>query len=90
MSESININENIRHFMVLDVISRKIEAADKSKRTMKMKNAEAIESLKVRSYFDYHFLLNKIRVFVPNGLSREIPLHSISVLAIGGVTIFDS
>jgi hypothetical protein len=72
MSESINnINESTRQFMVLDVTSRRIEDADKIKRTMKMNNAEAAESFIGVSYFNYHFLPNKRRVFMPKGVSED-------------------
>ncbi len=57
--------------MVLDVISRRIEDADKIKRIMKMNNAEAAESFKAVSYFSYHFLLNKRRVFMPKGVNAD-------------------
>ena len=79
MSESINTNESIRHFMVLDVVSRRIEDVDKIKRTMKMKNAEAAESFKAGSYFRYYFLLNKRRVFVPKGVSADSSALNLSV-----------
>ena len=68
MSESIHIKESARHFMMLDVISRRIEDADKIKRTMTINNAEAAESFKAVPYFSYCFLPNKIRVFMPKGV----------------------
>jgi hypothetical protein len=79
MSESININESARQFMVLDVISRRIEDADKIKRTMKMNNAEAAEPFKAVSYFSYHFLPNKERVFMPKGVNADSSAFKLSV-----------
>jgi hypothetical protein len=54
MSESIHIKESARQFMLLDVISRRIEDADKIKRTMTINNAEAAESFK-RSHISVLF-----------------------------------
>jgi hypothetical protein len=71
MSESININESAGQFMVLDMISRRIEDADKIKRTIKISNAEPAESFKAVSYFSYHFLPNKRRVFMLKGVSVD-------------------
>jgi hypothetical protein len=71
MSESININESAGQFMVFDMISRRIKDADKIKRTIKISNAEAAESFKAVSYFSYHFLPNKRRVFMLKGVSVD-------------------
>jgi hypothetical protein len=79
MSESINIDESARQSMVLDVISKRIEDADNIKRTMKMNNAEAAEPLKAVSYFSYHFLPNKRRVFMPKGVSEDSSTFNVSV-----------
>jgi hypothetical protein len=79
MSERININEITRQFMVLDVISRRIEDADKINRTMKMNNAEAAESFKAGSYFSYHFLPKKRRVFMPKGVNADSSAFNLSV-----------
>jgi hypothetical protein len=79
MSESINTNESVRQFMVLDVVSRRIEDVDKIKRTMKMNNAQGAESFKAGSYFRHHFLLNKRRVFVPKGASADSSAFNLSV-----------
>lgn len=65
--------------MVLDVISRRIEYADKIIRTMKMNNSEAAESFKAGSYFSYQFLPNKRRVFMPKGVSANSSAFNISV-----------
>ena len=70
MSENINANEGTGQFMVLEMISRRIEDDDKIKRTMKMNNAEAAESFKAVS-LSYHFLLNKRRVLMSKGLSAD-------------------
>jgi hypothetical protein len=79
MSESININESAKQFIMLDVISRRIEDADKIIRTMKMNNSEAAESFKAGSYFSYQFLPNKRRVFMPKGVSADSSAFNISV-----------
>ncbi len=55
MSESININEGAGQFTVFDVISRRIEDADKIKRTLKMNNAVTADSFKADSFLSYHF-----------------------------------
>ena len=80
MSESIKINESGGQFMVLDIFSRRIEDADKIKRTMKINNAEAAESFKAVSYFSYHFFLpNKRRVFMPKGVSADSFTFNLSI-----------
>jgi hypothetical protein len=79
MSESININESARQFMVLDLIARRIEDADKINRTMKMNNAEAAESFKAGSYFSYHFWPNKRRVFMSKGVSADSSAFNLRV-----------
>jgi hypothetical protein len=56
MSESINANEGTGQFTVLDIISRRMEEADKIKRTMKMNNARAAGSFKGVSFFKLSFL----------------------------------
>jgi hypothetical protein len=56
MSESIHANERTRQFTVLDMISRRIEDADKIKRTVKMNNAEAAGSFKGGLIFKLSFL----------------------------------
>ena len=90
MSESINMNESARQFMLFDVILRRIEDADKIKRTMKVSNAEAAESFKAGSYFGYYFLPNKRRVFMPKGVSADTSTFNLA-LAVQEVTlIFDS
>ncbi|MDP8888463.1 MAG: hypothetical protein M3M89_02390 [Thermoproteota archaeon] len=90
MSESINVNKSIKQFMVLDVISRRIEDADRIVRIMKMNNSE-VESFKAGPYFSYQFLPNKIRVFMPKGVSADSSAFNFSVVAVKGVTLrFDS
>jgi hypothetical protein len=80
MSETIHIKESARQFMMLDVISRRIEDADKIKRTMMINNAEAAESFKAVPYFSYHFLPNKIRkVFMPKGVGVDSSTFKLSV-----------
>ena len=79
MSESININESAGQFIVLDVISRRIEDADKIKRTMKTNNAEAAELFKAGSYFSYDFLPIKRRVFMPRGVIVDSFAFNLSV-----------
>jgi hypothetical protein len=79
MSESINIDESVRRIMVQDVISRRIEDADKIKRTMKMNNAESAESFRAVSFLSYHFLPNKRRVFMPKGVSADSSAFNLSV-----------
>jgi hypothetical protein len=91
MSESINnINESAGQFMVQDVISRRIEDADKIKRTMKMNNAEATESFRAVSFLSYHFLPNKRRVFMPKGVSADSSAFNLGVDSQGVTLIFDS
>ena len=51
--------------MVLDMISRRIEDADKIKRTMKMNNAEAAEPFK--------------GVFMPKGVNADSSAFKLSV-----------
>ena len=65
--------------MVPHMVSRRIEDVDKIRRTMKMNNAEGAESFKAGSYFHYHFLLNKRRVFVPKGASADSSAFNLSV-----------
>ncbi len=79
MSESININESSRHFMIPDVISRRIEDADRIKRTMKTNNVEAGESFKQVSFLSYHFLPNKRRVFMLKGVSVDSSAFNLSL-----------
>jgi hypothetical protein len=80
MSESINnINESSGQFMVQDVISRRIEDADKIKRTMKINNAEATESFRAVSFLSYHFLPNKRRVLMPKGVSADSSAFNLGV-----------
>lgn len=70
MSESINVNKIAKHFMVLDVISSRIEDADKIIRITNMnKNNSDAKLFKVALYFRDRFLPNKRRVFMPRGLS---------------------
>jgi hypothetical protein len=89
MSEGINnINESAGQFMVQDVISRRIEDADK--RTMKMNNAEATESFRAVSFLSYHFLPNKRRVFMPKGVSADSSAFNLGVDSQGVTLIFDS
>ena len=79
MSESIKINESAGQFMVLDIFSRRIEDADKIKRTMKINNTEAAESFRAVSYFSYHFLPNRRRVFMPKGVSADSFTFNLSI-----------
>jgi hypothetical protein len=79
MSESIHIKESARQFMVHDVISRRIEDADKIKRTMTINNTDVAESFKAVSYLSYHFLPNKIRVFMLKGVSIDSAAFNHSV-----------
>ena len=79
MSESININEGAGQFTVFDVISRRIEDADKIRRTLKMNNAETADSFKADSFLSYHFLPNKRRVFVSKGISADSSAFNLSV-----------
>lgn len=91
MSDSININESAKQFMVLDVISRRIEHADKIKRTMKMNNnAKAAESLKAGSCFRYDFLPKERRVFMPKRVSADSFAFNLSVCSRRVTLIFDS
>ncbi len=79
MSESINTNEGAGQFTVLNVISTRIEDADKIKRTLKMNNAEIAESFAADSFLSYHFLPNKRRVFVSKGVSADSSAFNLSV-----------
>ena len=79
MSESINANEGTGHFTVLDMISRRIEDADKIKRTMKMNNAEVAESFKGVSFLSYHFSPNKRRILMPKGVSADASAFNLSI-----------
>jgi hypothetical protein len=90
MSESIHIKESARQFMLLDVISRRIEDADKIKGTMTINNAEAAESFKAVPYFSYRFLPNKKRVFMPKGVEVDSSTFKLSVGSPRGTLIFDS
>jgi hypothetical protein len=79
MSESINANEGTGQFTVLDIISRRMEDADKIKRTMKMNNARAAGSFKGVSFLSYHFSPNKRRIFMPKGVSADESAFNLSV-----------
>jgi hypothetical protein len=79
MSESINTNEGAGQFTVLNVISTRIEDADKIKRTLKMNNAEIAESFAADSFLSYHFLPNKRRVFMSKRLSQDSSAFNLSV-----------
>ena len=79
MSESINPNEGTGQFTVLDIISRRMEDADKIKRTMKMNNARAAGSFKGVSFLSYHFSPNKRRIFMPKGVSADESAFNLSV-----------
>jgi hypothetical protein len=79
MSESINANEGTGQFTVLDIISRRMEDADKIKRTMKMNNAGAAGSFKGVSFLSYHFSPNKRRIFMPKGVSADESAFNLSV-----------
>ena len=79
MSESINANEGTAQFTVLDIISRRMEDADKIKRTMKMNNAGAAGSVKGVSFLSYHFSPNKRRIFMPKGVSADESAFNLSV-----------
>ena len=79
MSESINANEGTGQFTVLDIISRRMEDADKIKRTGKMNNAEAAGSFKGVSFLSYHFSPNKRRIFMPKGVSADESAFNLSV-----------
>jgi hypothetical protein len=79
MSESIHANERTRQFTVPDMISRRIEDADKIKRTVKMNNAEAAGSFKGVSFLSYHFSPNKRRIFMPKGVSSDESAFNLSV-----------
>jgi hypothetical protein len=79
MSECINTNEGTAQFTVLDIISRRMEDADKIKRTMKMNNAGAAESFKGVSFLSYHFSPNKRRIFMPKGVSADSSTFNLNV-----------
>jgi hypothetical protein len=79
MSESINANEDTGQFMVLEMISRRIEDDDKIHRTVKMNNAEAAESFKGVSFLSYHFSPNKRRIFMPKGVSADESAFNLSI-----------
>jgi len=80
MSESINNTiESTGQFIVQDVTSRRIEDAYRIKRTKKINNTEAAESFKAISYFSYHFLPNKRRVFMLRGVSVDSSAFNLSL-----------
>jgi hypothetical protein len=64
---------------MFDMISRRIEDADKIKRTVKMNNAEAAGSFKRVSFLSYHFSPNKRRIFMTKGVSADESAFKFSV-----------
>lgn len=86
MSESNNTNEGVGQFTVLDVISRRIEDADKIKRTLKMNNAETAESFKADSIFKLSFLAEQKKSFYVKTIkSRFICIQSQRQQSKGGL-----
>jgi hypothetical protein len=83
MSESINVNESTKQFMVLDAISRRIEDADKLTRVIKVNNAE-FELFKMTLYFKDRFFSNKRRVFMRKRLSAHSSAFNLNGGGING------